>query len=115
MLPEAVLDYVMNERIAGGKELRRSTVRITCRCQGDDAWVAIAIETEEEWRHFCQAVEHPEWISDELPGVAAARRTKLNSTPLLQSGQKSEPKPPSLPCSRASGWRRRQFMTPKGF
>lgn len=35
------------------------------RCQGEDKWVAIAVETEEEWQSFCHTVGHPEWCQDE--------------------------------------------------
>jgi crotonobetainyl-CoA:carnitine CoA-transferase CaiB-like acyl-CoA transferase len=33
-------------------------------CKGDDKWVNIAVENEEQWRSFCRTTGHPEWISD---------------------------------------------------
>lgn len=34
------------------------------RCAGDDRWCAIAVFTDEEWRSFCKAAGHGEWIAD---------------------------------------------------
>lgn len=31
---------------------------------GDDEWVAIAVETEEQWSALCHALGHPEWRED---------------------------------------------------
>ena len=35
------------------------------RCKGDDQWCAISVFTEEEWRCFCRATGHTEWVDDE--------------------------------------------------
>jgi benzylsuccinate CoA-transferase BbsF subunit len=43
------------------------------RCQGEDKWVAIAVDTEEEWQSLCRAVGHPEWLAD---GRFADRRSR---------------------------------------
>ena len=34
------------------------------RCQGDDRWCAIAIETQEDWVRFCEIAGHREWAGD---------------------------------------------------
>lgn len=34
------------------------------RCKGDDKWVNIAVENEEQWQLFCSAASHPEWFHD---------------------------------------------------
>lgn len=34
------------------------------RCKGPDAWVTIAVANDAEWRAFCQATNHPQWIED---------------------------------------------------
>ncbi len=34
-------------------------------CKGDDNWCAIAVETDEEWLHLCQALDRPDWADDE--------------------------------------------------
>lgn len=35
------------------------------RCQGDDAWVTIAVSSDEEWGHLCRAMGNPAWADDE--------------------------------------------------
>lgn len=67
MLPEAVMDYVMNNRDRGRRGNRDEVMvpHNVYRCRGEDRWVAIAVETEEEWRNLCQAVGHAEWLADE--------------------------------------------------
>lgn len=42
-------------------------------CKGEDEWVSIAVKTEEEWKKFCQAAGHPEWVSDERFADASRR------------------------------------------
>jgi crotonobetainyl-CoA:carnitine CoA-transferase CaiB-like acyl-CoA transferase len=34
-------------------------------CQGDDAWVAIAVETDDQWARLCEVIEHPDLAADE--------------------------------------------------
>jgi benzylsuccinate CoA-transferase BbsF subunit len=34
------------------------------RCKGEDRWVSIAIKSDEEWQHFCQAIGNPEWTKE---------------------------------------------------
>ena len=34
------------------------------RCQGDDRWCVISVETEEEWSRFCAVTGHREWAAD---------------------------------------------------
>ncbi len=35
------------------------------RCKGEDAWITIAIATQEEWEGLCQAMERLDWLADE--------------------------------------------------
>jgi benzylsuccinate CoA-transferase BbsF subunit len=66
MLPEAIMDYVMNGRDQG-RQGNHDVVLVphnVYRCHGEDHWVAIAVESEEEWRNLCQAVGRPEWLED---------------------------------------------------
>jgi benzylsuccinate CoA-transferase BbsF subunit len=66
MLGEGLLDYVMNGRVLGpvGNVHPTMVPHDNFRCAGDDAWVAIAVRSEDEWRAFCQATGHPEWADD---------------------------------------------------
>ena len=66
MLPEAIMDYVMNGRDQG-RQGNKDAVMVphnVYRCQGEDKWVAIAVETDEEWHSLCQVIDHPQWLDD---------------------------------------------------
>ena len=67
MLPDAVMDYTMNRRDQGriGNHDTLMAPHNVYRAKGDDSWVTIVVETEQEWRSLCGAVGHPEWIEDE--------------------------------------------------
>src|SRR5262249_18983933 len=44
------------------------------RCLGEDAWCAIAVFEEPEWRALCAAAGHPEWAADPRFASLAARK-----------------------------------------
>jgi crotonobetainyl-CoA:carnitine CoA-transferase CaiB-like acyl-CoA transferase len=51
------------------------------RCKGDDRWCVIAIESHEEWIHFCDVVGHREWLADPrftTPSARVANRKDLD-------------------------------------
>jgi benzylsuccinate CoA-transferase BbsF subunit len=67
LLGEAVMDYNMNGRVPG---LQGNRHPVLCPhgnypCQGRDKWVAIAVETEEEWQNLCTGLGATEWLTDE--------------------------------------------------
>lgn len=76
MLGEGLLDYVMNARVLGpvGNAHPSRVPHDNYRCAGDDAWAAIAVRSEDEWRAFCQATGHPEWAHDSRFADAYLRR-----------------------------------------
>ena len=43
------------------------------RCQGDDAWISIAVGSHQEWQGLCAAMGRQEWLSDERYSDAYAR------------------------------------------
>ncbi|MFQ5872527.1 MAG: CaiB/BaiF CoA transferase family protein [Dehalococcoidia bacterium] len=45
------------------------------RCKGDDAWVAIAVADDDEWRLFCTAVGDPQWCRDSRFASVGGRRS----------------------------------------
>jgi crotonobetainyl-CoA:carnitine CoA-transferase CaiB-like acyl-CoA transferase len=76
MLGEGLLDYVMNGRVlspAGNSHPTMVPHDNYC-CVGEDAWVAIAVRSEDEWRAFCRATDHPEWADDARFADAYRRR-----------------------------------------
>ncbi|MFC2001014.1 CaiB/BaiF CoA transferase family protein [Chloroflexota bacterium] len=66
LMGEAIMDYTMNNRVLSAQGNRHPTMapHNLYRCQGEDKWVAIAVDTEEEWKSFCQAVGNPEWVNE---------------------------------------------------
>lgn len=76
MLGEGLLDYMMNGRVLGpvGNVHPTMVPHDNYRCTGDDAWVAIAVRSEDEWRAFCLATGHPEWANDPRFADAYLRR-----------------------------------------
>ena len=44
-------------------------------CQGEDAWVSIAVRTEDEWRGLLEAMDNPEWAGE---SPFASRYARLN-------------------------------------
>ncbi len=64
---ESIMDYTMNEkvRIRNGNCDEKMAPHNCYRCQGEDKWVSIAVSTDEEWQALCQAVGHPEWITND--------------------------------------------------
>lgn len=61
-----VLDYVVNQRIAGreGNRFIYAAPHGAYRCQGDDRWCAIAIFNDDEWESFGNVIGNPAWIED---------------------------------------------------
>ena len=76
MLGEGLLDYVMNGRVLSpvGNSHPTMVPHDNYRCAGEDAWVAIAVRSEDEWRAFCPATGHPEWADDARFADAYRRR-----------------------------------------
>jgi crotonobetainyl-CoA:carnitine CoA-transferase CaiB-like acyl-CoA transferase len=67
----AVIGDVMMEYLANGREPRSLGNRSLhaaphgCyRCLGEDRWCAIAVFSDTEWESFCEALGHPEWLTD---------------------------------------------------
>ncbi len=48
-------------------------------CAGEDAWVAISVETDAQWRALCEAIGRPDSATDDRYRTAAARRATPKS------------------------------------
>jgi benzylsuccinate CoA-transferase BbsF subunit len=70
-----ILDYVANKRELAlkGNKCDFAAPHGVYRCQGDDRWVAIAVETDEEWQSFGRVVGSPDWVSDPKYATLASR------------------------------------------
>ena len=67
LIGETVLDFDMNSRDQGRCANRDDSMAPhNCyRCKGADQWISIAITTDAEWKRFCQATGHLEWLEDQ--------------------------------------------------
>jgi crotonobetainyl-CoA:carnitine CoA-transferase CaiB-like acyl-CoA transferase len=66
LLGEAVVDHSLSGRVAvpiGNRHLRMAPHGVY-PCQGDDLWVAIAVDSDAEWRGLCHAIGQPEIAED---------------------------------------------------
>ena len=62
----ALMDYAMNGRLPEriGNRSPWAAPQGCYRCRGDDDWIVISIEDDQEWAAFCDATGHPEWKDD---------------------------------------------------
>lgn len=78
LLAPSLLDYQASEREAprSGNRHPDACPHGAFRCQGEDAWCAIACFSDWEWQRLCQAMGEPDWCRDgrfsTLPGRKAS-------------------------------------------
>ncbi|GIW06683.1 MAG: CoA transferase [Dehalococcoidia bacterium] len=72
----AILDYSVNGTIAGPSENRHpdAAPHGVYRCRGNDRWVAIACETNDDWRRLAEAIGRPDLAADPALGDLEGRR-----------------------------------------
>ena len=82
MIPEAVMDYLMNGKEHGrqGNHDPEMSPHSVYPASGYDQWVAIAVSNDDEWRAMCEVAGHPEWI--ENPKFADLKSRKKNEAEL---------------------------------
>ena len=63
----AILDYQSTGRVPQriGNRDPFAAPHGAYKCQGDDRWCAIAIQTEEQWQSFRQVIGNPGWCSED--------------------------------------------------
>jgi crotonobetainyl-CoA:carnitine CoA-transferase CaiB-like acyl-CoA transferase len=63
---DSVMDYTMNRRVRGrmGNNHPSMAPHGYYRCRGEDAWVAVAIDSDETWQAFCEVIGQPPWSKD---------------------------------------------------
>jgi len=64
--PAAVLHYsATGQRLAPQGNSDEAMAPHGCYpCKGVEAWLAIAVQDDSEWRALCDVLEHPEWAGD---------------------------------------------------
>ena len=82
LIGPALLDGLVNGRAAKplGNGSRRRAPHGCYPCRGDDAWCAVSVGDDEEWRRFCAATGHAAALGDER--FATADRRLANAAAL---------------------------------
>ena len=82
LIGPALLDGLVNGRVAKplGNGSRRRAPHGCYPCRGDDAWCAVSVGDDEEWRRFCAATSHAAALGDER--FATADRRLANAAAL---------------------------------
>ena len=74
-LPEAVMDFVMNGRVAQprGNVQPGFAPHNVYPCCDEDKWVSICVRTDAEWRSLREAIGDPAWAGDEKYATQSGR------------------------------------------
>jgi benzylsuccinate CoA-transferase BbsF subunit len=75
----AVIDVIMNGRadqMRIGNRHAWLAPQGVYPCAGDDAWVAISVATDEQWRALCEVIGQPALASDPAYATAALRQDR---------------------------------------
>ena len=74
-IPEALMDHTVNGRTMpriGNRDPEMSP-HGCYPCKGDDNWIAIAVQTDDQWRALCDVLGSPVWTIDPALSDAAGR------------------------------------------
>jgi crotonobetainyl-CoA:carnitine CoA-transferase CaiB-like acyl-CoA transferase len=76
LLGEAVVDYSLSGRVTApiGNAHPLMVPHGVYPCQGEDMWVAVAVNSDDEWRGLCQAIDQPALAEDARFAILPARR-----------------------------------------
>ncbi|HJP40252.1 MAG TPA: CoA transferase [Dehalococcoidia bacterium] len=79
-LAPSLLDYSVNG-VVGTRDGNRSSLFVphgVYPCEGDDRWVAIVAETDDQWRALARAIQRPDLESDPDLQTLAARASRAD-------------------------------------
>ena len=88
---EALMEFAMNGEIAArqGNRSPGMAPHGCYRCEGEEAWLTIAVAGETEWQSLCRVAGHPEWATDSRFASNALRiKNQDVLDPLIQSWTK---------------------------
>ena len=70
------LNYEVNNRVSTrqGNAHPTHAPHGVYACQGEDNWIALAVETEEQWLSLKESMDHPLWADEEIFQTAADRK-----------------------------------------
>ena len=78
LLGEAMMDYAFNGRVQepAGNRSASAAPQGVYPCAGDDQWIAIAVESDAQWRSLRELMGDPAWAKDAGLETAAGRRSR---------------------------------------
>ncbi len=74
-----ILDFTVNGRVAErqGNGSPYAVPHGVFPCLGADRWIAISVETDEEWEAFCNVLGNPEWIRhDQFQNITSRKKNE---------------------------------------
>jgi benzylsuccinate CoA-transferase BbsF subunit len=76
LIGEYILEYVLNRNVQQRAANWHPTMapHNVYRCQGEDNWLAIAVEGDEAWHSLCQVLQRPDLASDSRFATSLARK-----------------------------------------
>ncbi|MCC6382586.1 MAG: CoA transferase [Dehalococcoidia bacterium] len=83
----AILDYTVNGHLQSrdGNRSPQHSPHGVFPCRGEDRWVAVAVETAEEWAAFCHATSHDDCLADPRFATLADRKANEDALEALVS------------------------------
>ena len=78
LLGEAMMDYAFNGRVQepAGNRSASAAPQGVYPCAGGDQWIAIAVESDAQWRSLREAMGDPAWAKDAGLETAEGRRAR---------------------------------------
>jgi crotonobetainyl-CoA:carnitine CoA-transferase CaiB-like acyl-CoA transferase len=89
LLPEAILDYSMNQRAPQPQGNRHPSYAPhgNYPCRGQDQWIGIAVATDQQWSALCEVLQCRELLDDPRFSDALERRRNQDTLdPLIAAG-----------------------------
>ncbi len=106
MIGEYVLEYTVGKTTSrpSGNRHPGMAPHGCFRCRGEDAWVAISIENDAQWRALCETIGRPDLAEDERYRTAFARiRNQGGLEPAITSWTSRRPKHEVMRILQAAG------------
>lgn len=106
LIPEAVIDYTLNgnepKRI-GNRDVAKAPHGIF-RCKDEDTWLALSIESDEQWRAFCAAIAKPDLASTDRYATTSARLKNVDTLDrLVETWSRGMPVEDAVDLLQAAG------------
>lgn len=81
ILGDAYIDFAMNgrERRRTGNAHPRMEPHDVFACAGNDSWVAIGVETDDQWRALCQAIGRDDLAADSALATLTGRQEQRSA------------------------------------